>query len=151
MTEDKHTIDSKVAVNLLWQEWKYRHDLLWKMLFRWAGAVVTLWIIPFLKPEVFNPFPLVALAFPIIALVLSILSAWHLAGEQYRFNLVNAKYRELRGHYAPKAGEAFRDKFFAIPIGAAMVWVYGVAFALISALDIYLLLQKAAIEAPACN
>jgi len=73
-------MDEKQAIDLLWAEWKYRHDLFWKSIFRWAGAVLTLWVIPFLKPEVFKPWPKVALAFPILAFLLSLFSAWIIGG-----------------------------------------------------------------------
>jgi hypothetical protein len=69
-------IDEEQAIQLLWEEWKYRHDLFWRLLFRWAGAVITLWIIPFIKPEVFKPFPRTALLFPVVALFVTVFSAW---------------------------------------------------------------------------
>src|SRR5438105_1214590 len=94
-------MEEKQAIQLLWDEWKYRHDLFWKSLFRWAGAVLALWAIPFLKPDIFKPWPIVALAFPAMAFLLSICSAWILGAEHRRFITVNQKYEQMRKDFQP--------------------------------------------------
>lgn len=39
----------------LWDEWKYRHENYWKLLYRYLLAIAVLVTIPFVKPEIFNP------------------------------------------------------------------------------------------------
>ena len=127
-------MDEKQAIDLLWEEWKYRHSLFWQSLFRWAGAVVALWVIPFVKPEVFRPWPRIALLFPMVAFVLSLFSAWILGAEQRRFTAVAQKYNELRKDFVPPRIPANTtwDSLFAAPLGAKVAVVYGISFGLIS-------------------
>jgi hypothetical protein len=127
-------MDESQAIDLLWDEWKYRHALFWTFLFRWAGAVVTLWVIPFLKPEIFTPVPKLALVFPALAFALTLFSTWLLGAEQRRFAMVNQKYEELRRDHRPPrmARDTFLDRLFAAPIGAGILWLYCLAFATVS-------------------
>ena len=134
-------MDDKQAADLLWQEWKYRHDLFWKSLFRWAGAVLTLWIIPFVKPEVFKPWPKLVLAFPVTAFLLSMFSAWIIGAEHRRFAAVNTKFNEMRRDYSPPRmpTNSWLDRRFASPVGVWIIPFYGFTFALISVLIAILL------------
>jgi hypothetical protein len=127
-------MEEKQAADLLWNEWKYRHDLFWKMLFRWGASVLTLWAIPFLRPVVFKPLPRLALLFPLMAFVLSLFSAWLLAAEQRRFGMVNQMYNELRGRFLPPRmpQETRMGKLLAAPIGATIVYIYGLGLGLLS-------------------
>jgi hypothetical protein len=135
-------MDEKQAIDLLWDEWKYRHDLFWKLFFRCAGSVITLWAIPFVKPDIFKPFPLTALILPLLALLLSILSALLLGGEIRRFQMVNEKYNSLRQSYLPhRIPKTGVNRVLALPIGIALVWFYGVAFTLTSLVVGMLLLK----------
>src|SRR5207302_2212687 len=65
-------MEENQAIQLLFEEWKYLHDYFWRSLFRWAGAVVTLWVIPFIKPEIFKAWPKIVLFFPCMAFVLAV-------------------------------------------------------------------------------
>jgi hypothetical protein len=134
-------LEEKQAIQLLWCEWKYRHDLFWKLLFKFAGAVIVLWIIPFLKPEVFRFQPWIALAFPAAAVIMSLFSAWVLAAEQKRFEMVNKKYDELRIDYLPPRMPkiSWRNKLVAARIGAWIVILYGIGFAFLSGVVGYFL------------
>jgi hypothetical protein len=134
-------MEEQQAIQLLWDEWKYRHDLFWRSLFRWAGVVVTLWVIPFVKPEVFKPWPKIALFFPAMAFILSLFSAWILGGEQRRFEMVNKRYNDLRERFLPPRvpQDTLIDRLVALPLGIIIVWVYAIALALLSALVLILL------------
>jgi hypothetical protein len=122
-------MDEKQAAGLLWEEWKYRHDLFWRLLFRWAGAVITLWVIPFLKPNVFKPWPWVAFLFPVLAFLLSLGSGWILGTEYSCLEMVARKYNELRKDFAPPITE---NRLYASAYGGRLVWVYAIALALLS-------------------
>jgi len=68
--------------------------------------------------------------------LLSVFSTWHLLGEQYRFDAVNDKYKELRGTYLPKTENGTcRGKILGVRMGRVMIWFYGIAFSLISIVD----------------
>jgi hypothetical protein len=127
-------MNEKQAADLLWEEWKYRHDLFWKSLFRWAGAVVVLWVVPFLKPEIFKFRPWIALIFPAAAIILSLFSAWILGAEQGRLAMVSKKYDELRKEFLPPRmpKDTRLNRFFGWPIGRSVVFAYGFGFAALS-------------------
>jgi hypothetical protein len=127
-------MEQKQAIELLWNEWKYRHDLFWRLLFQFAGAVIVLWVIPFLKPEIFKSRPWIALVFPAAAAILSLFSAWILGAEQRRLTMVSKKYDELRGEFLPPRmpRETRLDRFFAWRIGAGIVLFYGFGFTVLS-------------------
>jgi hypothetical protein len=139
------------AIQLLWEEWKYRHDLYWRTLLLWGGSVITLWIVPFAKPEVFRPWPKVTLLFPILAFLLAIFSAWLLGAEQRRFEMINQIYSEVRKPFSPPSvpRETITDRLFAIPIGSKIVWVYGAGLSLISLIVLALIYRS--LGAPPCG
>lgn len=127
-------MEEQQAVQLLWDEWKYRHNLFWRSLFRWSGAVITLLIIPFLKTDVFKPWPMMALVFPVLAALLSLFSAWILGAELGRFAMVNKKYDELRSNFLPPRLPTKRwlERGYARPIGASLLRLYAAVFLVLS-------------------
>jgi hypothetical protein len=131
-------IEEKQAIQLFWEEWKYRHDLFWRLLFRWAGAVITLWIIPFVKPEVFKPFPRTALLFPVVALFVTIFSAWVLWSEQIRFDAINKKFKEMRQPYSPPT---ISGTLGARSVGKSLVLLYAISFVGLTGVVFVLLLR----------
>jgi hypothetical protein len=82
-------------VELLWDEFKYRHELYWKSLYLWGGAATAVFIAPFLKPELKVLGPAVFI-FPVIGLVLALVGAWHLASEGERLMEVGRKFNQFR-------------------------------------------------------
>jgi len=136
-------MEEKDAVGLLWNEWAYRHDLFWKSLFRWGAAVIALWIVPFVKPEIVSKLGHGILIFPSLALLLSLAAAWHLGAEYSRLKVVNEKYRSLLGNYRP--GDLSKDKWwmnlFGLSIGTTAVLLFGLllsVFSICIALWLYL-------------
>lgn len=135
-------MEEKQAIDLLWEEWKYRHDYVWRTLFRWAAAVVVLWIAPFLKPEVFANRPRVAVVFPFVSFILTLFSAWLIGAEQQRLSMVSRKYNELRKDFIPPPmpKKTRWECLLAWPIGTKIVLLfYGFSLSIISGVIFYLL------------
>ena len=134
-------MDEKQAADILSEEWKYRHGIWWSAFSRWTGIMVGLWVIPFLRPEIFWARPKAALCFPGIAFILSFFSVWHLSAEYGRMKMVRERLTDLLGNYQP--GCMRRDtivaRLVALPIGQTIVWIHGIAFAGISLIILWLL------------
>lgn len=44
---EKNNSNTLQQCQYLWEEYKYRHDLIWQRIFRFTGAVVLISIIPY--------------------------------------------------------------------------------------------------------
>lgn len=143
-SEERQKMEEKQAADLLWNEWKYRHELWWSSFSRWTGVMVGLWAIPFIKPEIFDPYPYAALLFPLGALVLSFFSMWHLNAEYARLKMVRDRLDGLLGAFRPP--EIPRDKAIdrisALSVGRSIIIAHGVAFVAISIVVSVLLLNR---------
>jgi hypothetical protein len=81
----------------LWEEYRYRHDLIWRLLFRVTAVAALLSIVPFTISETAkaNAGPAVDLL-PALALVLILASSGLLRAEWKRFEPINRDYREAQ-------------------------------------------------------
>ena len=84
--------------NYLWEEYKYRHDLIWKLLFRVTFVAVVLTITPFTisKPIRDGVHDWLTLL-PILAILLAVGSCVLLATEFWLFRPIDTLYRWFRG------------------------------------------------------
>ena len=78
----------------IWDEYKYRHELCWKLLFQITTAVVIILAVPYIRPEIASQ---VGKRFlPVLALALSLLSILRLRGELKILGLIREKHRDLQ-------------------------------------------------------
>lgn len=89
-------------VNLLWEEWKYRHDVFWQSIYRWGLAVGLITIAPYVSPNLIGELDYIVLFFPILAGLVSMFASWHLGAEYVRLKKVDEQYRPLLGKYRPQ-------------------------------------------------
>jgi hypothetical protein len=61
-----------------WEQWKYHHEFFWNSFYRLAAVIAVLSVAPFLKPELFDPFPIVAFLFPALTAVCGWFGLLHL-------------------------------------------------------------------------
>lgn len=114
------------AVNLLWEEWKYRHEAFWGALYRWGMATVFVTIAPYLLPDLIKKLGLAVLVFPFIAFLLALFASWHMASEYMRLVSVTAKYRSLLGGFAPEkiVHSSIAGQILRLPIGNVVVAIF---------------------------
>jgi hypothetical protein len=86
--------DSLEKAKFLWDEYKYRHELCWKLLFQITTAVVIILTVPYVRPEIAKPVG--KLFLPVLALALSLLSILRLRGEIKILGLIRKKQRDLQ-------------------------------------------------------
>ncbi|MBI3158570.1 MAG: hypothetical protein HYZ26_03095 [Chloroflexi bacterium] len=89
--------------NLLWEEWKYRHEIYWQSIYRWGLAVGFITIAPYYFQErLISTLGWQVVAFPAVAALLAIFAAWHLGAEYVRLGEVSQRYHLVLGEHAPK-------------------------------------------------
>lgn len=81
---------------LLWEEYRYRHELCWKLIFQTTAAVVIILIIPFIKTEIMCAIHYWIIAVPLIALAFLFLIYRCLTRELLLLQKIRVKYRELQ-------------------------------------------------------
>ena len=80
----------------LWEEYKYRHELCWKLIFQITAAVVIILIIPYTQPKIAGAIKYWIVTLPAIAIILLIFSFIRLSKELGLLHKIRTKYRELQ-------------------------------------------------------
>jgi len=82
---------------VLWNEYKYRHDLVWRVLFQVTAAAVILSVAPYLAPPEVVYYPrLWLLAAPVLAFVLVVFSIQVVNTEQNTLDKIRSAHRCLQ-------------------------------------------------------
>lgn len=137
-------MDKDVAVKFLWEDYKTRLTHYWSSFNRFALAVLTVLVIPYIRPEAVEPLGRSILFLPLTGLLLSLASTWLLGAEYQRLRAVKDKYDELiPSDYKPDPpNKTFLNRLFGRSIGKATTIMFGVGLVGLSAFDFYLLLSR---------
>jgi len=81
---------------LLWEEYRYRHELCWKLVFQTTAAVVIILIIPFTKTDIVKVIHYWIIAVPLIALAFLLLIYKCLTRELLLLRKIRIEHRELQ-------------------------------------------------------
>jgi hypothetical protein len=88
--------DPKAALELLWSEYHYRHDLSWRIVLQMTGASVILASLPYAKVTITKALGQWILLAPLIGIALT-LFGWHMMeAELSLLYLVREKYRQFQ-------------------------------------------------------
>jgi hypothetical protein len=80
----------------LWEEYKYRHELCWKLIIQITIAVVIILIIPYTKTDIAKSLGNWIVTLPIVAIILLIFSYARLSRELDILHKIRTTYRELQ-------------------------------------------------------
>jgi hypothetical protein len=108
----------------LWTEYQYRHDLVWKLVFRLTAVVVVLGIIPYTQDKVVNAIHWLILVPPILGVILAVLWSLRLKGELEHLDYIRGLYMPLQDSlfYEAHGGtESAFSKVILWYLGAVMV------------------------------
>ena len=100
--------DQLKRISVLWEEYKYRHDLCWRVMFRLTSAVIILAIVPYVYKSVFQSLPGWVLGVPaLLAVALAGFGIVLMKSELDEFQKVKDEYRDLKIDrlYVKVAGE----------------------------------------------
>ncbi|MEW6567422.1 MAG: hypothetical protein AB1449_04480 [Chloroflexota bacterium] len=120
-------LDPSESAHLLWQEWRYRHEVIWRTFSRYGLVVMAVSLFPYFAPGVIARLRLAVLVFPLLGTALGLFAAWHLAAEYARFSRVSEAVRRLLGPLAPGpvvGANPALEKILGLRIG----WVLPAAF-----------------------
>jgi hypothetical protein len=106
--------ESRVAVaQYLWEEYRYRHDLIWRLLFRVTAVATTLSIAPFgIEDLVREKVGLWVAFLPVLAVLLVVGSAPLFSTELHRFHKVKDFYREVQSEVVGQQAHDSRPELF---------------------------------------
>jgi hypothetical protein len=79
----------------IWDEYKYRHDLCWRLIFQITTAVVVISVIPYIEEDVASTLQRWIIALPVIGILLVLFGLARLRGEIELLDMVKTKHREL--------------------------------------------------------
>jgi hypothetical protein len=80
---------------LIWDEYKYRHDLCWRLVCQIATAVVVISVVPYIQTDVASKLQGWIIALPVIGILLALLGLARLDRELDLLRKVTLKHREL--------------------------------------------------------
>jgi hypothetical protein len=83
--------------NLLWDEYKYRHELCWRLIIQITTAVVAILIIPYIRPNITDLVGLWILALPLLAVILVVFSISRLKRELGILDKIRKAHRDRQG------------------------------------------------------
>jgi hypothetical protein len=89
----------------LWNEYQYRHDLVWRLVFRLTAAVVVLGIIPYTQGKVIDQIGMWIIVSPIFGVALASIWSHRLDSELKHLDRIRDLYRPLQDSLFYKAHE----------------------------------------------
>jgi hypothetical protein len=96
---DRERYSDLEIVNYLWVEYQYRHDMVWRLVFRVTSVATLLMIAPFLADEVTRHALGNGLLFlPAIAVIVVMLGLWSLSPELRLLDKVKVSYRHVQDY-----------------------------------------------------
>lgn len=115
---------------LIWDEYKYRHEHCWKLIFQITAAVVAVSVIPFTNNEIASSLRYWIVALPALGFALTIFSMPRMSSELDLLDKIRQRHRELQADLQGIIYQKRRSTF------GWHVKLYLGALALISVVDI---------------
>ena len=88
-------------LKLLWEEYKYRHDLVWRVIFQLTAAIVILSVIPYVSKDVAQVLKWGILSLPLLSLALTVLGFFLIRNELDLFYGIKNDFRDRQGELFP--------------------------------------------------
>jgi len=134
------TTDIEMA-KLYWEEFKYRHELYWKLFFRFSYAIIFLLVIPYVHPDELRELADFVRLFPIAGMLLSLVAAWLLAAEYKRVGVTYQKFTDIKiPKYRPiKINLSGLGRILALRIGHVVTVTFLAGFLVLSAANLVIL------------
>lgn len=88
--------DAELYAKYLWEEYKYRHDLCWRVAFQLTAAIVILMVIPYLHRDIVQVLQYAILLVPFLAIALVGFGIFLMQNELNRFQGIKDEYRGIQ-------------------------------------------------------
>ena len=131
-------LGKKEIIDCLWRDYELRQKHYWTSFNRYGVAIIFILIAPYIKPENIKLLGMWVVIFPVVGLLLSLLSTWLLGAEYQRLRAVKEKYDSIfyKGTCEIRyPNDTVFHKLFAKRIGDVTVLIFGAALVILSAVD----------------
>jgi uncharacterized membrane protein AbrB (regulator of aidB expression) len=79
------------AAKLLFEEFKYLHNQFWEAFYKFGLIIVTVNIIPYIKPDIIKVLQSKIVIFPVTGLLITLVASWILVARYQRISKVKIK------------------------------------------------------------
>lgn len=141
---ENNDLSKNEATKLLWEEYQLRYTNWWSMFNRFSLAILTITVIPYVKPDILKPLGMLIIAFPAISLLLTMVCTWLLGAEYQRLDMVRQKYDTLLTEkYQPVRlpTKTWLQRLLAKRIGTQIVLLFWAGFMLVSIANLFMLIM----------
>ena len=110
----------------LWDEYRYRHELCWKLIFQITTAVVAILVIPYIRLDITESVGLWIVALPFLAIILVVFAMSRLKRELEILAKIRTAHRERQGkihHITWTSDGHFTRDVILYLIGLALVGI----------------------------
>jgi Na+/melibiose symporter-like transporter len=81
---------------LVWEEYQYRHDLCWRLIFQTTIAAILIYVVPYVERDVAAELQYFMLALPVIAIALVLFALRRFLSEEEHLERVRQKHWSTR-------------------------------------------------------
>ena len=125
-------------LNVLLEEFKYRHENFWGILFKFSYVIIILYAAPYFKPENFQDISQLSLGFPVLGFLLSVAGVILLRLEYKILAFVESNYNNVKDEI--RSGASNFSVLRHQNIGLFIIYCWGISFGAIGLLEFFLLL-----------
>ncbi len=132
-------MEEKDILACLWQEVKLRQEHYWSSFNRFALAIITINIVPYLKPELGDQLGRLIAVLPATSVLISLVCTWLLGSEYQRLRMVRNAYddRVNRICSIPRMPlDTWLERLVARRIGSWTSVLFGIGFTALSLANI---------------
>ena len=130
--------DDSYIAERLWDDLKFRQSHYWSSFNRFSLAIILINISPYIRPEVAEPLGKMIFAFPMTALLLSIICTWYLGAEYQRLRMLREAYERILqyGDIVPRMPKnGIWNKLVSLRMGATTSVTFGAGFSIVSIIN----------------
>ena len=126
MTDTNHDKDLAEA-KFLWDEYRYRHEHCWNLVFKITAAVVTILVIPYIRSDIRELVGILILALPLTAIGLVLFSYFRLNRELDVLSKVKKAHRQRQSRAHPGIGHDDHESTFKGHVQRYLIALGGLA------------------------
>ncbi|MEZ5308045.1 MAG: hypothetical protein R2684_12940 [Pyrinomonadaceae bacterium] len=130
-------------IKLLWEEFKYRHELFWRLFFSFSLAILFLLALPYAYAENVKVFKKLLIFLPVAACTVTVFSYWVLCAEYQRLVATRKQFNDVLPEQFkeyPLNDQVKFSKLLNKPVGWVVVNAFLICFLFLAILDAYFLL-----------
>ena len=135
-------MEDNAILACLWEEIKLRQEHYWSSFNRFAVAIITINVVPYVQPDLVGTLGSIVLAFPIVSLAMATVCTWFLGAEYQRLRMVRNAYDDRIAKHCsvPRMPrKTLWDRLVAKRIGSATSILWGVGLAGLSVINLLIL------------